>query len=86
MYAELLKEPKDVDAHSFLIEGQTNVDIRKPLFYGLAEKNYALVGLETLNVTLEEVFIALVNERDKRKRIAQTSSKGKSKRYDVSEE
>lgn len=86
MYVELLKDQKDGEANSFLIEGQQGVDIRKPLFFALAQKNYPLVGLESHNVSLEDVFIALVNERDKRKRLAQTSTKSKTKRYDVSEE
>jgi ABC-2 type transport system ATP-binding protein len=39
LYAEILRDQKDLESTSYLIEGQPNVDIRKPLFFGMAEKD-----------------------------------------------
>jgi hypothetical protein len=38
------------------------VDIRKPLFYSLSEKNYPLIGLESVGMNLEEVFIRIMDK------------------------
>lgn len=59
---ELLNE-MDGDAHTFVIEAQTNIDIRKPLFSLLASKMWYLVGLEALGTSLEDIFIKLTNKR-----------------------
>ena len=59
---ELLSD-KDGDANTFIIEAQTNIDIRKPLFALLASKMWYLVGLETSGTSLEDIFIKLTNKR-----------------------
>ncbi len=61
VYAELLPQ-RDGDAYCYMIESEVGVDIRKSLFYTLAEKKWALVGLEAMGMSLEEIFIAIVDQ------------------------
>ena len=68
VYAELM-QGRDGDAYTFNIESEVGVDIRKSLFYSLAEKGWPLVGMEALGMSLEEVFVAIVDQmsqQDKR--------------------
>lgn len=58
---------RDGDAHSYLIESDPGVDIRKTLFFSLAQNNWPLVGLEPVGENLEEVFIKLVDRSDTKK-------------------
>ncbi len=61
VYAEVLTQ-RDGDAYCYNIESEVGVDIRKSLFYALAEKNWPLVGMESLGMNLEDVFIAIVDQ------------------------
>lgn len=61
---------KDGDAYIFAIESEYGVDVRKNLFYACAEKNWPLIGLEALGMSLEDIFITIVDttsEDDKKK-------------------
>ncbi len=58
--AEIIGE-KDAGSTSFLIESESNIDIRKPLFHMLCEKGWELLGLSPLEASLEDVFITLVD-------------------------
>ncbi|MBR4279064.1 MAG: ATP-binding cassette domain-containing protein [Clostridia bacterium] len=59
---------RDTDSVSYLIESQDRVDIRKSLFYALAGKNWPLIGLEGVELSLEDIFIRLVGkEKEKEK-------------------
>lgn len=53
---------RDTDSVSYLIESQERVDIRKPLFYALAGKGWPLIGLEGVELSLEDIFIRLVGK------------------------
>jgi len=53
---------RDGDAYTFNIECEKGVDIRKSLFYSLAEKNWPLVGMEALGMSLEDIFVAIVDQ------------------------
>ncbi len=64
-YAEVLGERDAAGSVSFLVESDSNVDIRKPLFRLLAEKDWPLVGLTPLDASLEDVFISIVDGREK---------------------
>ena len=76
---------RDGDAYVYNIECDADIDIRKSLFYMLAEKNWPLLGLEPLGMSLEDVFVAIVdqsapeNQRNY-KRERQERSRGKSSR------
>ena len=61
LHAELLSG-RDGDAYSYNIECEVGVDIRKSLFYTLAEKNWPLIGMEALGMSLEDVFVAIVDQ------------------------
>ncbi len=61
VYAEALAA-KDGDANVYMIESEAGVDIRKSLFYTLAEKNWPLVGLEAIGMSLEDIFITIVDK------------------------
>ncbi len=62
-YVEALSE-RDGDAYTFLVESTPGIDIRKSLFYALAERHWPMVGLEAVGMSLEDVFIAIVNKSD----------------------
>lgn len=55
-------EERDGDAIAFAIEAKSGIDIRKAMFYALAEKNYPLMGLEAQGMSLEDIFIKLVDK------------------------
>ncbi|MBQ5725223.1 MAG: ATP-binding cassette domain-containing protein [Clostridia bacterium] len=63
VYAEALAE-RDGDACTYMIESAAGVDIRKKLFFTLAEKGWALIGLEALGLSLEDIFITVVSKTD----------------------
>ena len=63
IHAELLPG-RDGDAYSFSIESEVGVDIRKGLFYTLAEKNWPLIGMEALGMSLEDIFVAIVDQTE----------------------
>ena len=79
-YAEVMPQ-RDGDAYCFTIESEVGVDIRKNLFYTLAEKNWPLIGMEALGMSLEDIFIAIVDQSsgkaryERRERTRQTKSR-----------
>ncbi|MEG1742982.1 MAG: ATP-binding cassette domain-containing protein [Clostridia bacterium] len=58
-YAEVLGK-RDTDSISYLIEGEERVDVRKPLFYAMSKNSYPIIGLEGDQLSLEDIFIRLV--------------------------
>ncbi|MBR6290350.1 MAG: ATP-binding cassette domain-containing protein [Clostridia bacterium] len=58
---------KDGDAFTFILEAAKGVDLRKPLFYMLAKNNWPLVGMEPLGMDLEDVFVRIMDEDEKRR-------------------
>ena len=62
-YAEALAE-RDGDAVTYMIETAPGADVRKKLFYTLAERGWALVGLEALGMSLEDIFLTVVNRAE----------------------
>ncbi len=60
-YVEALAE-KELDATAFIIESEQGVDIRKPLFYAMAEKGWPIISLQPEGVNLEDVFMSAVNK------------------------
>ena len=63
VYCEALAE-RDGDAITYMIESAPGVDIRKKLFFTLAERGWALIGLEALGLSLEDIFITVVNKSE----------------------
>lgn len=62
-YAEQLAT-KDGDAYTYAVESEYGVDIRKKLFFEMASKGWAIIGLEAMGMSLEDVFLAVVNKTD----------------------
>ncbi|MBQ8185747.1 MAG: ABC transporter, partial [Clostridia bacterium] len=62
--AELTGE-RELDSYTYALEAEKGVDIRKPLFYALSDKNYPLIGLEAVGMNLEEVFIRIMDKASK---------------------
>jgi hypothetical protein len=67
-YAEGLAE-RDGDAYSYMIESDAGIDIRKKLFYQLVERNWPLIGMESLGMSLEDIFISVVDHSEEKKTI-----------------
>ena len=61
VYAEALAE-RDGDAYTYMIESDYGVDVRKKLFYTMAERGWAIIGLEALGMSLEDIFITVVDK------------------------
>ena len=67
-YAEALAE-RDGDAYTYMIESDIGVDIRKKLFYQLAERAWPLIGMESLGMNLEDIFISVVDKSEETKTV-----------------
>lgn len=53
---------REAGSNDFLIEASPVVDIRKPLFRALAQSKYAMIGLKSMDMSLEDMFVKLVTE------------------------
>jgi ABC-2 type transport system ATP-binding protein len=65
-YCEALAE-RDGDAYTYMIETDFGVDIRKKLFYTLAERSWPMIGMEALGMSLEDIFISVVDNSEEAK-------------------
>ena len=79
VYAEVLGQ-RDGDAYTYMIESEVGVDIRKSLFYTLAEKKWPLVGMEAMGMSLEDIFVAVVDQSAARSNRYERRTKGKDRR------
>lgn len=59
---------RDTDSVSYLVESEERVDARKPIFYTLSSKGWPLVGLEGVELSLEDIFIRLISDSKKNAR------------------
>jgi ABC-2 type transport system ATP-binding protein len=62
-FAEALAQ-KDGEANTYMIESEPGIDIRKKLFFTLAEKGWAMIGMEALGMSLEDIFITVVDKSE----------------------
>lgn len=60
--AEALSEAED-GVYTYFVESEAGRDIRRDLFFGLAEHDFALLGMEALGMNVEDIFIRLVDEK-----------------------
>ena len=58
--ADTLTE-RDGDAYSFSFEAASGVDVRRALFFRLAERGWPVYGLEAVGMDLEDIFLQLVD-------------------------
>ncbi|MBE6611733.1 MAG: ATP-binding cassette domain-containing protein [Ruminococcaceae bacterium] len=63
-HAEVVGE-REGDSFLYMLESTAGVDIRKPLFNLLAQNNWPLIGLEQIGSNLEDIFISLVDKKQK---------------------
>lgn len=62
MYAEAGPQ-SEPGAYDYVIEARPNVDVRKPMFSALARAGYPILQLKSLDLSLEDVFITLTQEK-----------------------
>ena len=65
-YAEA-ETTRDGEAYVFTVESEMGADIRKKLFFTLAQKGWAMIGLEAVGMSLEDIFISVVDQTEKEK-------------------
>lgn len=76
---------RDGDAYVYQLETDGSADPRKSLFYAFAERSWPILGLEAVGVSLEDVFLHVVDETDAPKNAAspdEPASRGEYKRED----
>lgn len=66
VYAESVGE-RELDSFTYHVESEPGVDLRKPLFYALAQHGWAILGLEAVGMSLEDVFMKLMDADTKKK-------------------
>lgn len=57
---------QDANSVSYLIESDEKIDARVPLFNAMAAKGYAIIGIEGVDMSLEDIFVRLVSNNEKR--------------------
>lgn len=67
---------READSFAYLVESDPGVDIRKTLFFALAEAGYPLIGEEAMGTNLEDVFLALLEKNDARKKKQSSEKSG----------
>ena len=63
IYAEISVEHEDGSA-TFIVESKNEIDVRKPIFYKLAENSWPILSLEFTGANLEDIFISVVDEAE----------------------
>ncbi len=58
---------RDGDAYIYTVESEQGADIRKKLFFTLSQNGWAMIGLEAVGMSLEEIFISVVDQAEKEK-------------------
>ena len=53
---------REMDSYVYSVEASKGVDVRKPIFYAMAEKNWAILGLGVAQMNLEDVFIRIMDK------------------------
>ena len=66
-YVEAMAE-HELDSTTYLIESEAGVDIRKSLFNLLAENRWPIIGMDAMGISLEDIFISLVDVQDSPKK------------------
>jgi ABC-2 type transport system ATP-binding protein len=59
-YADATTEAEP-GAFDYLVEAKPNVDIRKPMFAALAKAGFPILQLKSMDLSLEDIFVKLVN-------------------------
>ena len=54
-------------SYDFLVEAKPNVDVRKPMFNALAKAGYPILQLKSMDLSLEDIFLRLVEEKKRQR-------------------
>ena len=69
-YAEILG-PRESESTAYLVEFQAGLDMRRPIFNVMASKGWPIIGMESIGMNIEDIFIAAVDDgasdKDKKK-------------------
>lgn len=60
-YVERMAEAEEGSVR-YLIEADSALEVRKPLFYTLAQNSMPLIGLESAQANLEDVFLSVIEK------------------------
>lgn len=52
---------RDSDAYAYIVESETGIDVRKPMFALCATKSWPVIGLAPVGTDLETIFIRLID-------------------------
>ncbi len=63
VYAEVSQKFED-GSSVFIIESAKGLDVRKPIFYMLAQNSWPILTMEYQGTNLEDIFISVVDEAD----------------------
>ncbi len=58
---------RDGEAYVFTVESELGADVRKKIFFTMAQKGWAIIGLEAVGMSLEDIFISVVDRAEKDK-------------------
>jgi ABC-2 type transport system ATP-binding protein len=61
-YADATTEAEP-GAFDYLVEAKPNVDIRKPMFNALAKAGFPILQLKSMDLSLEDIFVKLVDNK-----------------------
>lgn len=64
-YCEPMASAED-GASDFIVESRENIDVRKTMFQALAKAGYPILQLKSMDLTLEEAFIKIVDTKQKK--------------------
>jgi len=67
---------KEPDSQDFLVESEEGFDIRKPLFGALASAEYPILMMRPHDVSLEDVFLELTDEKKEEKVTGENETEG----------
>lgn len=74
-YAEASKDIPGAGAVLFRIESKDGADIRKEIFALCAERNFPIIGMETVSASLEDVFLNLTRDNARTKTNTNTNKR-----------
>lgn len=60
---------KEEGVFEYVLEADTDTDIRRPLFRALSQNNCPLLGLQSAELTLEDIFLQLTDDRKPRRAV-----------------
>ena len=59
---------KEGDTYSYIIEANPSIDVRKIIFNALASHSWPMMGMESLEAELEDIFIKLIENSERKER------------------